>query len=86
METLQELEEMKLSLRMENVELRRMLEIVEEEKRHMRLQLQQVLEEKIDESSTPLIAKDISEVKPICGYGSNRGYGPYVENDACAFC
>lgn len=39
MESLQELEEMKLSLRMENIELRRLLEIVEEEKRNMHLQL-----------------------------------------------
>ena len=39
MESLQELEEMNLSLRMENVELSSMLEIVEEEKRHMHLRL-----------------------------------------------
>ena len=57
---LQELEEMNLSLRMENIELRRMLEIVEEEKRHMRLQLQQVLEEQVGESSTPVTVNDTS--------------------------
>ena len=36
-ESLQELEEINLSLLMENVELRRLLEIIEEEKRQMHL-------------------------------------------------
>lgn len=81
LESLHDLEEMNLSLRMESVELRRLLEVVEEEKRHMCLQLQHVLEEQV-ESSTPKSAKNSSKAKPICGHGPNIGHGPYVENDA----
>jgi len=60
--------------------------MTKEEKRHMHLQLQHVLEEQVVESSTPVIAKDTSKMKPICGHGSHISYGPYGENDACAFC
>ena len=74
---LQELEEMNMALRMEKIELRRILEMDEEEKRQMCLQLQHVLEEQVDESSTPMATKDTSKMKPICGHGSNNGYGPY---------
>lgn len=70
---------------MENIELRRMLEIFEEGKRHMCLQLKHVLEEQVGESSTLVTEKETSKVKPICGYVSNIVYGPYEENYACAF-
>lgn len=82
---LQNLEELNLSLRMENIELRRMLEMVEEEKRNMRFQLHHVLKEQVTKSSTLLIAKDTSRRKPIRGHGLKSGYGPYGEDDACAF-
>ena len=42
-----EIDEKNLALRMENIELRRMLDIAEEEKRHMRFLMQQVLDEKV---------------------------------------
>ena len=51
---LQVIEEHNLALCMENIELRRMLEMTEEEKRNMCLELQHVLEEQVDESSTPV--------------------------------
>ena len=44
-----------------------------------------MLEEKVAESSTPMTTKDTSKMKPICGNGSNNGYGPYEEDDACTF-
>ena len=48
--SLQDLEEQKLSLQMENIELRRMLERDEEEKSNMHFVLQQVLYEQVVES------------------------------------
>lgn len=77
-ERLQDLEEINLSLRMENVLLRRSLEIDEEEKRKMHLQFQYVLEEQIGESSIPEVANNSSKMKPICGHGPNTGYGPLL--------
>ena len=62
---------MNLGLRMENIELRRMLEMVEEENMHMCLHLQHVLEEQVAEIFTPVTAKDTSKMKPICGHGSH---------------
>ena len=52
----------------------------------MPLQLQQVLEEKVVGSSTPVTTKETSKVKPICEHGSNKCYGQYEESDACEFC
>ena len=71
---------------MENIDLRRMLEMDEEEKRHMHFVLHQVLDEKFAKISTPVTTKYTSKMKPVCGHGSNNGYGPYEEDDACAFC
>ena len=60
--------------------------MVEEEKRHICHQLQHVLEEQVVESSTLVTAKETSKEKPICGHGSNSGYGTYEENDVWDFC
>lgn len=70
---------------MENIELRRMLEIAKEEKRHVHFVLQQVLDEKFAENSTPAPAKENSKMKPVCAHDSNSGFGPYVEDDKCEF-
>ena len=60
-----------MALRMENIELRRMLEIFEEEKRHVHFVLQQVLDEKFAESSTPEPTRETSKMMTVCGHGSN---------------
>lgn len=52
----------------------------------MQLQFQHVLEEQVVESSTPVLARETSRMKLVCGHGSNNGYGPYKEDDACNFC
>lgn len=65
--------------------MRRLLEVVKEEKRKMHLQLQHLLEEEIGESFIPEASNNPSKMKPICGHGPNIGYGPYVENDVCEF-
>ncbi len=83
---LQELEEKNLALRMENIELRRMLEIAEEEKGHICFVLHQGLDEQVAESSTPTPTRESFRMRPVCGHGSNSGFGPYVEDVACDFC
>lgn len=45
-----------------------------------------MLEEQVAKSSTPVPARETSRMKSICGHGSNNGYGPYEEDDACEFC
>ena len=60
--------------------------MVEYEKRHMRLQLQHVLEEQVAEIYTLVPTRETSKMKPTYGHHSNSGYGPYEEDDACAFC
>ena len=67
------------------LELRRMLDIVEEEKRHMRFQMQQVLDEKVVESSTTAPTRETSKMKPVCDHGSNSGFGENMKIDACQF-
>lgn len=52
----------------------------------MQLQLEQVLEEWVGDSSIPEEKNNFSKMKPICGHCSNKGYEPYVENDASEFC
>ena len=59
-----------------------MLEMVEEEKRHMKFVLKQVLDEKVAESSTATPIRKTYNMKPVCGHNSNSGFGPYVEDDA----
>jgi len=85
LESCQELEVMNLYLRMENVELRRLLEFAEKEKRFMHLQLQHVFEEPVSESSTLEATNNSFKMKPNCGHGLNTCYGSYVENDALEF-
>ena len=75
-----------MALRTKNIELRRMLEIAEEVKRHMHFVLQKVLDEQVVEISTPIPAREGSRMRPVCGNGSNSGFGPYVEDIAYAFC
>ncbi len=58
---IQELEEHNLALWMENIELIWVLEIVEEEKRHMHFVLQQFLDEKVTEIFTPTPTRETSE-------------------------
>ena len=60
-----------MALQMENMELRRLLEKVEEQKRHMCFLMQQFLDEKIAESSTPVPTKETSKGKQVCGHGAN---------------
>ena len=51
----------------------------------MNFVLLQVLNEKFAESVTPAAAKETSKMKLIRPHGSNSGFGPYVEDDACDF-
>jgi len=47
--------------------------------------LQKVLDEQVAEISNLVLARETSRLKPVCGHGSKNGFGPYVEDVACAF-
>ncbi|GLJ40505.1 hypothetical protein SUGI_0835210 [Cryptomeria japonica] len=85
-ERLQELEEINQSIQAENVELRRLLEIAENEKQKLRLLLENALVEKTRECST--IGETRSpKNKRACGHGKWTNYGScHEDTNVCAFC
>jgi hypothetical protein len=83
---LQELEEINQCIRAENVELRRLLQVAEDEKQKLRLMLEKTVEEKIGEWSTTKEEKITSKIRPICGHERYINYGSCNENmDVCTF-
>jgi hypothetical protein len=78
---LRELEEINQTIQAENVELRRLLQESEEEKRKLRLQLQ-AMEEQVGECSTTEATKS-----PSCGHGRYTSYGSCHDDvDSCTYC
>jgi hypothetical protein len=83
---LHELEEINQTIQAENIELRRLLQESEEEKRKLRLQLQ-AMEEQVGECSTTGEAESPSKTRPTCGHGRYTSYGSCHENvDTCTYC
>jgi hypothetical protein len=84
---LQELEEINQCIQAENAELRRILQVAEDEKNKLRLMLEKTVEEQVGECSTTEEAKSPSKIRPTCGHDMYISYGSCHESvDGCTYC
>ena len=81
-DSLQDSEDIIEFLQQENMELKRLLEVSEEEKQNMCLMLQNVVEEQTNESCSTKEENNPPNTKQACGHGKNATYDSRQMKDA----
>jgi (p)ppGpp synthase/HD superfamily hydrolase len=84
---LKKIEEINQCIQENNVDLRRLLQVVDDENQKQRLMLEKNVEEQVRDCSTTEEAKSISKIRPNCVHGRYTSYGSCCENvDSFTYC